>query len=294
VRARNCNIAAGLFTGQFLHCKDFGPSTMGSTTMADWAAKLRAVRVHGQDWAPGLVTAMILGFAVVGFYGWRSGDAGKFVAALLLSGACLLVGVFLGFLFGIPRSLQAEGPPLIDQNQSAEMKQEVQKLRIQYRANTNLEQISDWLTKILVGVGLTQLVAIPDLSTRVGSYFGGAIGQPEGASQIAISIIILFSVCGFLFGYLWTRLFLGGELARADLNAVTEQVREVVEEQGLIDAKAIGLANQFLSATDPSKISLDALKGAIEKASPPVKVQLFYQAREARSRSWQRKKTNGC
>ncbi len=33
--------------------------------------------------------------------------------------------------------------------------------KVNYRSNTNLEQISDWLTKILVGVGLTQQTFFP-------------------------------------------------------------------------------------------------------------------------------------
>jgi len=36
-----------------------------------------------------------------------------------------------------------------------------------YSGNTNLEQISDWLTKILVGVGLTQLREIPGQVQRL-------------------------------------------------------------------------------------------------------------------------------
>ena len=153
-----------------------------------------------------------------------------------------------------------------------------------------MEQISDWLTKILVGVGLTQLTALPEISKRLGEYFGVAIGATEGASRIAIIIIVFFSVSGFLFGYLWTRLFLGSELARADLNAVSEQVREVVEaqeEQSQIDANAISLVNQYLTVEDATKISVDLLKSDVERASPPVKVLVYYQARELRSVSWQ-------
>lgn len=259
---------------------------------ADLFYRIRTLRVDGQYWASGLVIATLFGIAAVSFHGWMTGDVSKLVAALLLCGSSLLVGTLLGFLFGIPRSLQSESPPppTVDRDQSPEMKQEAQRLRIQYRANTNLEQISDWLTKILVGVGLTQLGSLPDFASRMGDYFGSAIGLSADASRIAICIIVLFSVSGFLIGYLWTRLFLGGELARADLSAVTEQVREVVEaqeQQGQIDAKAIGLTYQYLSMSDPGKISIQALKQAIEYASPPVKVQIFYQAREARSRSWQ-------
>jgi hypothetical protein len=186
--------------------------------------------------------------------------------------------------------LQTEPPPPSEARSNSEST-DAQRLRVQYRANTNLEQISDWLTKILVGVGLTQLTLLPDLFDRAGSYFGVAIGPSEIGSRIAVAIILFFSISGFLFGYLWTRLFLGSELARADLNAISESVREIKEaqeEQAQIDAKAISLVNQYLTAADTSKISVNELRKAIEQASPPVKVSLFYRARETRSQSWQR------
>jgi hypothetical protein len=116
--------------------------------------------------------AITLGFAVVIYFGFSSG-AEPLTAALLLSAAALVVGVFLGFLFGIPRSLQTENSsgthPKEGAGTGAESNQETPKP--QYKANTNLEQISDWLTKILVGVGLTQFNNIPDLFDRVGGYF---------------------------------------------------------------------------------------------------------------------------
>ncbi|MGJ5068934.1 hypothetical protein [Bradyrhizobium oligotrophicum] len=246
--------------------------------------------MDGQDWAPGLAAVAVLGFSLVGLYGLKTGDEVTLVVSLLLSGACLLVGIFLGFLFGIPRSLQNDTPQPTEPVRPSEIRQEGQGRRIEYRANTNLEQISDWLTKILVGVGLTQLSSLPDFFVRIGAYFGKAIGPSERAPQIAIAIVILFVVCGFLIGYLWTRLFLGSELARADLKAVTEQIHEVREAQEMqaqIDAKAIGLTNQYLSQGDADKISIEALKSAIMNASAPVKVQIYYQARELRTRSWQ-------
>ena len=73
--------------------------------------KIRSLRVDGGDWASGLALAIVFGLFVVFYYGWQSGSTSNLVAALLMGGACLLVGAFLGFLFGIPRSLQSELPP---------------------------------------------------------------------------------------------------------------------------------------------------------------------------------------
>jgi hypothetical protein len=104
----------------------------------------------------------------------------------------LLSGGFLGFIFGIPSILQLE------------------KSRIKY--NDNLVQISDWLTKIIVGVGLTQLYQIPHFIIQIGEHFQANFGginsiasQNAAARNIAIAIIGYFIVLGFLMIYFWTK-----------------------------------------------------------------------------------------
>src|SRR5689334_2047890 len=80
-------------------------------------------------------------------------NRGAVACALILSGASLFVGVLLGFLFGIPKTLRRNpdptaGGPLAEGD---------------YQPNTNLEEISDWLTKLIVGIGLVELRRIPEL-----------------------------------------------------------------------------------------------------------------------------------
>ncbi len=77
-----------------------------------------------------------------------------FGTALLVAATAMASGALLGFLFGIPRSLQADRDAT--REDSAPLSQ-----------NTNLEQISDWLTKILVGVGLVQFGAIGSAAGRL-------------------------------------------------------------------------------------------------------------------------------
>jgi len=124
---------------------------------------------------------------------------------LLLAGACSLFGGCIGFLFGIPRTnINAFGD-----------KQEVAS-RIQ--DNTNLEQISDWLTKILVGLGLAQVRPILSYIYRtVVLRLAPAMTIPiskdeEQNMRIAIgltfSLIVFFVSSGFFLGYLWARIYL--------------------------------------------------------------------------------------
>ena len=59
--------------------------------------------------------------------------------------ACLADGSLLGIVFGIPRSASQIHFTRPEDD------------RPEFQANTNMEQISDWLTKILVGAGLVDL-----------------------------------------------------------------------------------------------------------------------------------------
>ncbi len=106
-------------------------------------------------------------------------------------------GALLGFLFGVPRALQG------DEGKAGPV-------------NTNLEQISDWLTKIIVGVSLTQLAEIPGFLLKVATELAPLVDKLPSKIPVAVSILVIFSVLGFFAGYLLTRLFLTGAMARAD------------------------------------------------------------------------------
>jgi hypothetical protein len=123
----------------------------------------------------------------------------------------------LGFLFGVPRSrvvtVQGQGSepertiaarePGISQSPNA--------------PNTNLEQISDWLTKILVGVGLTQAKAI-------GAGFSGLVSSMAASLSVANArpflgaLLIYSAVLGFLTGWVLARVWIARLLAASDEN----------------------------------------------------------------------------
>src|SRR5262249_61299843 len=121
-------------------------------------------------------------------------------SAVMLSGAAALTGGLLGFLFGVPRSPapqegMSEGAP----------PPHGRKL---YRANTNLEQISDWLTKILVGVGLTQIAAIGDAGRRLVNSVAPALGGGAAHAAHARELLVYFADDGLLGGEPVPRLYL--------------------------------------------------------------------------------------
>jgi hypothetical protein len=162
-------------------------------------------------------------------------------AALLWAGACFAVGSFIGFIFGIPRSLSSDtartGMPaqhteidaakltassgnVLENNQAATINtQEQNKSTVAQHVtvngrgpstavNTNLEQISDWLTKIIVGVSLVNSEKIGNNLLHAAGKVADSIGGGPERESLALAIMVYFSVIGLLGGYLLTRLFL--------------------------------------------------------------------------------------
>jgi len=130
-----------------------------------------------------------------------SGLQGEFAGVLILiSLATLLVGGALGFLFGIPKLNKAYNPR-DDYSRST-----------RYHPNTNLEDVSDWLTKIIIGVGLTQLTRIPgqlqSLADNVLSHVDCSQMNCEFARPFLVAAILYFLIAGFIVGYFYTRLLL--------------------------------------------------------------------------------------
>ncbi len=151
----------------------------------------------------GLGLAGLICFSLFSFGGWNTPKPWSvFGIAILIAAASFGVGGVLGFLFGIPRSIQQE-------SLTGSSKED-------YKPNTNLEQISDWLTKILVGVLLTQ---VPGILTYIKSYSKFAsrgLGERADSQIFALSILIYFLICGFFAVYIWARLRLLHMLGEAD------------------------------------------------------------------------------
>ncbi|MEA5511943.1 hypothetical protein VB715_19395 [Crocosphaera sp. UHCC 0190] len=101
---------------------------------------------------------IIFPLIVITIYYLFSNQKEQGILAIIIAFSSFALGGLIGFLFGIPRYFN-EKKSYNSSSQSSENSQS-RSNQINYRSNTNLEQISDWLTKILVGVGLTQLPAL--------------------------------------------------------------------------------------------------------------------------------------
>jgi hypothetical protein len=175
-----------------------------------WA--LRFILVWGWDRWMGIALATGVVFLLIYTlnqeqHRWRSTAVG-----LLIGGAASAAGIFTGFLFGIPRTKQQAKGTAGNASDPAP----VSGLGV----NTNLEEISDWLTKIIVGVGLVGLTALPGNLMSMAEYLSEAFGESEPIPPAIVNLIVAyFSIFSFLLGYLWTRLFLAGEFSRAETEA---------------------------------------------------------------------------
>jgi len=177
----------------------------------------------------------------------------------LLAGGLMFAGFVIGFLFGIPKTRQEQSAPNITGTTVPEAAQGVS-------PNTNLEQISDWLTKVLVGVGLTQIEKIGDGLWHFARSFRSALGAPEAAEPFVVGLVLYFVLCGFLSGYFWTRLFLAGAFVLADQDlavirsAAAEAKGEAESARDLAEA-ALAQTSSTISARDdePSDIRLRSL-----------------------------------
>jgi hypothetical protein len=201
--------------------------------------------------------------------------------SLLVAGGALFVGGLLGFLFGIPRTLQ--GDPVTGSSD------EVSQNDIHYKVNTNLEQISDWLTKILVGVGLTQLAKIPKYFNELGQYLVPALGNDSASGIYGILVIVYFISTGFISGYLVTRIYLGRVFQAAEKSYLEKKIDDL-QKQANLDARALEIASKLLSPTFTEKSFTEKeIDDAFAKASRSVRLNIFTEASTLRKSN---RKTN--
>ena len=150
--------------------------------------------------------------------GWAA--TGQTFTALLWGAAWFAVAFVFGFLFGIPKALQTGTKPPSSKATAAEFSagndMTAREASGPLRVNTNLEEISDWLTKILVGATLTQIVKIPG-SIKSAAEFMAGDGGGIRPLPFAAAILLYFSALGFFAGYVLTRMFFSLAFSRSDL-----------------------------------------------------------------------------
>jgi hypothetical protein len=200
-------------------------------------------------------------------------------------GAALLAGGLLGFLFGVPYARdKSDAKPKTpgsgsgdSSNQSAASARNEERDDdglIAYRPNTSLEQIIDWLTKIIVGVSLVEFRSILDRLKGAATFVGNGLDGSPQAYAFAAALFVYFGVSGFVFGFLWARLYLPQWFSDAD--KIKKLAKKISQLEA--DAKAFAMAAQqakLLMSTPPAT---DAeIVNAVAVASPAARAQIVGQ-----------------
>ncbi|WP_431679862.1 hypothetical protein [Kitasatospora sp. KL5] len=223
----------------------------------------------------GVVGAGLVGlalYALASEHGIRALGGGLVVAATFAVG-----GGLLGFLFGIPKLLTS-GAAAHPDDQAATS-------TASYAPNTNLEQVSDWLTKILLGAGLTQIGTFPRRLNELGQALAPAVGGGPGAVGFAAALSVYFTVLGFLSGWLLTRLLLARALSAADRQTLADSVNQTVlaaqslnfspqQVRDLFGTGVEGLRVQALALLQgkPDPENLDLVVSAIDRHLSPFEL----------------------
>ena len=169
----------------------------------------------------GELTALVAVGALIGFFFGIAQPKDRWSIALYASVIALAssaVGGLLGLLFGIPRALAGSPTspaPGVTPASGPEASQQSATKSHGYSANTNLEQVSDWLTKLLLGAGLTQLARLPGSLQHLGSFLAPELGGGNGNS-FAVTLVVFNLLAGFFLAFLATRLRLGAAFREAD------------------------------------------------------------------------------
>jgi len=225
---------------------------------------------------------LAIGCALIVIYALRIalGGSADFITVvsvgIMAGGASVMTGGLLGFLFGIPYTRdevasehKTESDPNRRDSRSAN-----------YRPNTSLEQIADWLTKILVGVGLVQIQVIPAKLVSLANYVARGLGGTPSSETFALAILVYFSICGFVFGFLWARLYFPGWFRDADQIQILKEELGEVKKQLATDAEALAVVEQQLNAktTDDPQLDEAGLAEKMLAASPSARAQMFRHA----------------
>jgi hypothetical protein len=127
---------------------------------------------------------------------------GGTTTGLLWGLGSLFSGGFIGFLFGIPNETESKDSTL--------------------HINTSLNQIADWLTKIIVGVSLVNADTAYTYFVKAAAALGDGLvrsadpQQQAAGKAFAAGLIVTFLFLGFTGTYLLARVWISMAIVRAD------------------------------------------------------------------------------
>lgn len=172
---------------------------------------------------------------------------------LLIGLGAGLAGAVLGFIFGIPRPLSApEAPPALAGGAAPPPGVDPHQAREAWKLSTNLTDISDWLTKAIVGVGLVEAkTALSQLAVVAAVAADWLFSKRHGSPALLMAVIIGGGVFGFLYAYLYTELIVSRLIAAvAGVLGATPGARQTLRRLPLTQAIAPRISRAGPPETD--------------------------------------------
>jgi pYEATS domain-containing protein involved in immunity len=251
--------AAGTTTSRFTPYSDASPQASGATGTrpGDVAAARPFATSERPPWLVFQVALALAAVIVVG-YGATTRSWTLLMIEALIGTASLSVGCLLGFLFGIPRTVRPRSaePAVAGENRR-------DTAAMPYEPSNNLEQVADWLTKILVGVGLVELGKFGNALALVGDQVAKSVAPPPAGTNVVTEVILIaFATIGFLASFLWTRIYYGGIQARADTDIVNWLQSKLEDQESRIE-RADKVAEKLASGKLIAPSTAPAAPGAV-------------------------------
>jgi hypothetical protein len=226
-----------------------------------------------------VIAAGIVGVIVnaVRYDHWVYGIVAKTAGVgILFAGSAFIVGALLGFLFGFPPAPSSSSPGV--QTSGAQPKSQGLPASngtagpppSSVFQNTNLQEISDWLTKVIVGASLVELTKLPPALDQFVTYIAIGINPYDPSGPVALFILVYFWSCGLLYGYLWTRFEIVTDAHPPDH-----------------DSEALAAVGRWLSQPPSPKDEEDraAMMNSIKAASVGARMKIFLDAEKHRQTS---------
>jgi hypothetical protein len=178
---------------------------------------------------------------------------------LILGIAAFISSFFTGTLFGMPK-----------RNNIKES---------DYSLNNSLVEISDWLTKIIVGLGLVNLKEIPDFLISLGEYVRASSKYDGQLVNIySIGIVVYFGFLGLYIGYNYMRLVLSNKYKNADDNLLEKKLEiaknEVLEAKNENEQKGKELIKMQSKIQENTQLA----NALIKKVNEPTKTETDVQS----------------
>jgi tetratricopeptide (TPR) repeat protein len=138
-----------------------------------------------------------------------------------------------------------------------------------FATNTNLEEISDWITKIIVGLSLVQASLIFEkIKSGAAIFQSHAMPQASGADVVFVVVLVSSTIAGFLFLYMETRTRV--TLLFADLENVAG--RDTISKRKLDAVLKAPITAGPESGPDKARLGLTAKPAPISEDEEILKI----------------------